>query len=88
MHGTRNTVHSIAFVARTPIVPELSHNPDRRRASDKTKAWQGATATAESDGTGDPTDQEENMELLWTDLARVVAQAAARLSRIKHDSIL
>jgi hypothetical protein len=68
-------------------VPELSHNPDRRRASDETKARQGVDATAERDGIEDPADAEENMELLWTDLARVVAQAAARLSRIKHESI-
>ena len=45
-------------------------------------------ASAESDGIEDPVDQEENMDLLWTDLARVVAHAAARLSRIRHDSIL
>ncbi len=69
-------------------MPELSHNPGRRRARDETKAQQGVNATAESDGIEDPTDQEENIEVLWTDLARVVAQAAARLNRIKHDSIL
>jgi hypothetical protein len=39
-------------------------------------------------GIVDPADHEDGMELLWTDLARVVAQAAARLSRIKHESIL
>jgi len=44
-------------------------------------------ATAGSGGIEDPADQEDGMELLWTDLARVVAQAAARLSRIKHESI-
>ncbi|MDQ6720825.1 MAG: hypothetical protein M3003_08530 [Candidatus Dormibacteraeota bacterium] len=49
---------------------------------------QGVDATAESVGIDDPADEEENMQLLWTDLARVVAQAAARLSRITHDSIL
>jgi hypothetical protein len=92
-HGTRNTVPSIAFVASsfaasTPAVPELRHNPARRPASDETKARQGVDATAESDGIEDPADQEENMELLWTDLARVVGQAAARLSRIRHDSVL
>jgi len=67
---------------------ELSHNPDRRRASDETKARQGLDAMAESEGIEDAKDREETMEPLWTDLARVVAQAAARLSRIKHDSIL
>jgi hypothetical protein len=92
-HGTRNTVPSIAFVASsfvasTPVVPELSHNPDRRRASDETKARKRVDATAERDGIEDPADEEGNMELLWTDLARVVAQAAARLSRIRHDPIL
>jgi hypothetical protein len=86
-------VPSIAFVASsfaaiTPVVPELSHNPDRRRASDATKARQGVDATADSDDIEDPADEDENMGLLWTDLARVVAQAAARLSRIRHDSIL
>jgi hypothetical protein len=45
-------------------------------------------ATAESEGIEDPADDEENMELLWTDLARVVAQASARLSRIRHDATL
>ena len=93
MHGTRNTVPSIAlvassFAASTPVVPELSHNPDRRRASNETKARRDVDATTESDGIEDPADDDENMELLWTDLARVVAQAAARLSRIRHDSIL
>ena len=51
-------------------------------------ARQGVNATAESDGIEDPADDDENMELLWTDLARVVAQAAARMSLIRHDSIL
>ncbi|HVC78839.1 MAG TPA: hypothetical protein VND96_20195 [Candidatus Micrarchaeaceae archaeon] len=68
-------------------MPELSHNPDRRRASDETGARQRVDATAGSGGIEDPADQEDGMELLWTDLARVVAQAAARLSRIKHESI-
>jgi hypothetical protein len=91
-HGTRNTVPSRAFVAfsfaaGTSVVPELSHNPDRRRVSDETNARQGVDARAERDGIQNPTDREENMEVVWNDLARVVAQAAARLSRIKHGSI-
>jgi hypothetical protein len=45
-------------------------------------------ASAGFDRIEDPADREENMELLWTDLARVVAEAAARLSRIKHESTL
>jgi hypothetical protein len=70
-------------------VSELSHNPDRRRASDETEARQRVDATAgRVVGIVDPADHEDGMELLWTDLARVVAQAAARLSRIKHESIL
>jgi hypothetical protein len=77
-----------SFAASTPVVSELSHNPDRRRGSDETKVRQRVDATAESVSVEDPADDEENMELLWTDLARVVAQAAARLSRIKHESIL
>jgi hypothetical protein len=77
-----------SFAASTPVVSDLSDNPDRRRASGETKAQQVVDATAESVGIEDPADQEENMELLWTDLARVVAQAAARLSRIRHDSVL
>jgi hypothetical protein len=83
-------VPSRAFVACSFAVdlPELSHNPDRRRASDETNARQGVDVWAETDGIQNPTDREENMELLWTDLARVVAQAAAHLSRIRHDSIL
>ena len=77
-----------SFAASTPVAPELSHNPDLPRASDATKADQCVSATAESDAIEDPANREENMELLWTDLARVVAQAAARFSGIKHDSIL
>jgi hypothetical protein len=44
--------------------------------------------TAGTDRIEDAEDPDETMELLWTDLARVVAQAATRLSRISHDSIL
>jgi hypothetical protein len=43
--------------------------------------------TAGTDGIDDAADQDENMELLWIDLARVVAQAGERLTRIKHDLI-
>jgi hypothetical protein len=32
-------------------------------------------------------DPDDNMELLWTDLARVVAQAGDRLTRVKQDTI-
>jgi hypothetical protein len=52
------------------------------------KAGQCAEALTERDGIEDPADLDDTMEPLWTDLARVVAQAAGRLSRIKHDSIL
>ena len=39
--------------------------------------------TAGTNGVGDVADPDENMELLWTDLARVVAHAGDRLTRIK-----
>jgi hypothetical protein len=92
-HGMRNTVPSRAFdassfAAATPVGPKLAHTPARRRASNATKVGHLVDASAGIDRIEDPADGEENMELLWTDLARVVAQAAARLSHSKHDSTL
>ena len=43
--------------------------------------------TAGTDRIEDAANLDENMELLWTDLARVVAQAGGRLTRIKLDFI-
>gem|GEM_PF-3209108 len=48
---------------------------------------QCVAGTAGTNRIGDAADPDENMELLWTDLARVVAQAGERLSRIKQDLI-
>ena len=40
-----------------------------------------------TDRIDDAANPDETMELLWTDLARVVAQAGERLSRTKQDLI-
>ena len=82
-HGTRNTVPSRAFdvpsfAVTTPIASKLAHNPARRRATNATNVDQCEAATAGTDHIEDAVDRDENMELLWTDLARVVAQAAER----------
>jgi hypothetical protein len=92
-HGTRNTVPSRAFdtpsfAVTATVAPKLAHNPARRRATNATNVDQCVAGTAGTDRIEDAGDPDETMELLWTDLARVVAQAARRLSRISHDSIL
>jgi hypothetical protein len=91
-HGTRNTVPSRAFDApsfavTTPIAPKQAHNPARRGATNATNVDQCVTGTTKTDRVEDAADPDDNMELLWTDLARVVAQAGERLTRFKHELI-
>jgi hypothetical protein len=43
--------------------------------------------TAGTNRIGDAADPDESMELLWTDLARVVAQAGERLTPVKLELI-
>ena len=91
-HGTRNTVPSRAFDApsfavATPVAPKLAHNPARRRATNSTNVDQCVAGIVGTDRIDDAANPDETMELLWTDLARVVAQAGERLSRTKQDLI-
>lgn len=75
-----------SFAVTTTIASQVAHNPARQRATNATNVDQCVAGTA---GTRikDAADRDENMELLWTDLARVVAQAGERLARIKQDLI-
>jgi hypothetical protein len=76
-----------SFALTTTIAPKLAHNPARRRAANATNVDQNVAGTAGTNRIGDAADPDESMELLWTDLARVVAQAGERLTPVKLELI-